>query len=126
MHGFIQDHAAGAVPSTPDDHPSYRGLPRHYAVKHSAGEYVRGQVSVNGVESFWATLKRAHKGVFHHFSVKHLHRYITEFAGRHNVRDLDTIEQLTALARRHDRQAVVLPGPDCRARLILDARAPFL
>ena len=29
---------------------------------------------------------------------KHLHRYINEFAGRHNVRDLDTIEQLTAIA----------------------------
>ena len=98
LHGFIQEHAPAAVAVYTDDHPSYRGLPRHYTVKHSAGEYVRGQTSVQGVESFWATLKRAHKGVFHHFSVKHLHRYIIEFSGRHNVRDLDTIEQLTALA----------------------------
>ena len=40
----------------------------------------------NGIESFWAMLKRAHKGVYHKMSFKHLHRYITEFAGRHNVR----------------------------------------
>lgn len=47
-----------------------------------------------GIESFWATLKRAHKGVYHQFSVKHLDRYVTEFAGRHNVRDEDTIDQM--------------------------------
>ena len=47
-----------------------------------------------GIESFWATLKRTHKGVYHQFSVKHLDRYVTEFAGRHNVRDEDTIDQM--------------------------------
>lgn len=47
-----------------------------------------------GIESFWARLKRAHKGVYHQFSVKHLDRYVTEFAGRHNVRDEDTIDQM--------------------------------
>ena len=98
LHGFVQGHAAGAVAVYTDEHASYHGLPRHQTVNHKAGEYVRGQVHTQGVDSFWATLKRAHKGVFHHFSVKHLHRYITEFSGRHNVRDLDTIEQLTALA----------------------------
>ena len=98
LQGFIQEHAPAAVAVYTDDHPSYRGTPRHYSVQHGAGEYVRGRAHVQGVESFWATLKRAHKGVFHHFSVKHLHRYVTEFAGRHNVRDLDTIQQLTALA----------------------------
>ena len=37
LHGFVQDYAV----YTPD-HPSYRGLPRHKAVKHSVGEYVKG------------------------------------------------------------------------------------
>jgi len=32
-------------------------------------------------------------------SEKHLSRYVTEFAGRHNVRDLDTLAQMTVLAR---------------------------
>ena len=42
-------------------------------------------------------LKRAHKGTYHHMSPKHLQRYVNEFAGRHNVREADTIDQMTAL-----------------------------
>ena len=34
----------------------------HDFVRHSVGEYVRGMVHTNGVESFWSMLKRAHKG----------------------------------------------------------------
>ena len=98
LHGFIGQHAADAEAIYTDEHRGYHGLPRHETVNHGAGEYVRGQAHTQGIDSFWATLKRAHKGVFHHFSVKHLHRYVTEFAGRHNVRDLDTIQQLSALA----------------------------
>ena len=30
---------------------------------------------------------------------KHLDRYVTEFAGRHNHRPMDTIEQMKAMAR---------------------------
>ncbi len=74
---------------------AYKGMPhRHEAVNHSVGEYVRGQTYTNGIESFWAMLKRAHKGTFHKISQKYLHRYVTEFAGRHNVRDEDTIAQM--------------------------------
>ena len=32
-----------------------------------------------------------------HVSVKHLHRYVAEFAGRHNIRDKDTIDQMRNL-----------------------------
>ena len=42
-------------------------------------------------------LKRGYYGTFHHISVKHLHRYVSEFAGRHNVRDKDTIDQMRGL-----------------------------
>ena len=40
----------------------------------------------NGIESFWAMLKRGYHGTFHHLSAKHLQRYIDEFATRHNLR----------------------------------------
>ena len=70
----------------------------HHAVNHSVGEYVRGEAHTNGIESFWATLKRGYKGTYHYMSHKHLERYITEFAGRHNVRDHDTIVQMELLA----------------------------
>ena len=39
-------------------------------------------------------MKRAHKGTFHKLSPKHLDRYVQEFAGRHNIRNADTIEQM--------------------------------
>lgn len=71
----------------------------HEAVKHSAGEYVREQVHTNGIESFWAMMKRGIVGVYHHVSKKHLHRYVNEFTGRHNIRGLDTLEQMSAIAR---------------------------
>ena len=42
-------------------------------------------------------LKRAHKGTFHKISQKHLQRYVTEFAGKHGIRDSDTIDQMQAM-----------------------------
>ena len=80
----------------------YRQLDNDFereSVNHSIGEYVRGKAHTNGIESFWATLKRGYKGTYHKMSHKHLSRYITEFAGRHNVRDFDTIIQMEMLAK---------------------------
>ena len=51
----------------------------------------------NGVESFWYMLKRGYNGTFHHFSEKHLDRYVGEFAGRHNDREADTIDMMGAM-----------------------------
>ncbi len=72
---------------------------RHEAVNHSEGVYVRNQAHTNGMESFWAMLKRAYMGTYHWMSRKHLHRYIAEFAGRHGLRKLDTIDQMACVAR---------------------------
>ena len=44
-------------------------------------------------------LKHGYHGTFHHLSEKHLNRYVREFAGRHNIRDLDTVMQMSTLAR---------------------------
>ena len=70
----------------------------HEHVNHMAGEYVRGDVHTNSIESFWSMLKRAHKGTYHKMSPKHLGRYINEFSGRHNVRDSDTEDQMQNVA----------------------------
>ena len=48
-----------------DEHPSYRSLPNHEAVRHSAREYVDGMAHVNGMESFWTTLKRGYHRTYH-------------------------------------------------------------
>ena len=64
------------------------------SASEAAPEYVRGQAHTNGIESFWSMLKRAHKGTFHKLSAKHLHRYVSEFAGRHNIRSMGTLDQM--------------------------------
>ncbi len=98
LQGFVQKHTDRHTRVFTDEARAYRGLPRpREAVRHSVGEYVRDQVSTNGVESFWATLKRGYVGVYHHMSPKHLDRYVTEFSGRHNYRPLDTEEQMSAM-----------------------------
>ena len=88
--------AAKVVEST--DKATLQGfVANHSAVRHSVGEYVSGHVHTNGIESFSSMLKRAHKGTFHKLSPKHLQRYVDEFAGRHTIRELDTIEQMSVV-----------------------------
>ncbi|MYA17289.1 MAG: IS1595 family transposase [Gammaproteobacteria bacterium] len=99
LQGFVDDHAAPDAKLYTDDTSAYRGTDREReTVKHSSQEYVRyleGEtVHTNGVESFWSMLKRAHKGVYHKLSPKHLQRYVNQFAGRHNIRELDTLAQM--------------------------------
>jgi len=58
----------------------------HEKVNHSAGEYARGDVTTNTVESSFAILKRGLYGTFHHVSEQHLQRYATEFDFKWNHR----------------------------------------
>lgn len=43
-------------------------------------------------------LKRGYDGTFHHFNPKRTDRYVNEFSGRHNIRDLDTVDQMGSVA----------------------------
>ena len=100
---FIESVAKQGSKIYTDEATAYDSLPSitnqytHGTVKHSVGQYVDGQVHTNGIESFWAMLKRSHKGTFHKISPKHLQRYVNEFAGRHNLRDQDTAGQMEPL-----------------------------
>ena len=88
---------AGATVYT-DDAAAYKGMPfEHATVRHSVGEYVDGMAHTNGIESFWSMLKRAHKGVYHKISPKHLQRYVDEFSGRHGIRERDTLDQMQSV-----------------------------
>ncbi len=83
-----------------DEARAYERLRRpHGTVNHSIEEYVDGEISTNGVESFWSLLKRGYVGTYHQMSAKHLPRYVNEFSGRHNDRPLDTIDQMKAMGR---------------------------
>ena len=98
LQGFVAENTEQGSTVYTDEATAYVGLKNrtHESVKHSAGEYVRKQAHTNGIESFWAMLRRGHNGTFHHFSEKHLQRYVTEFAGRHNSRNSDTIDMMAA------------------------------
>ena len=86
-----------------DQHRGYLGLRKSgyvlESVNHSAKQYVDGQAHTNGIESFWALLKRGYYGTYHKMSAKHLPRYINEFAGRHNIRKHDTVDQMAFIAK---------------------------
>jgi transposase-like protein len=80
---------------------------QHETVNHSAGEYKRGDVSTNGIESVWAVLKRGVYGTYHQVSKKHLARYVNEFSfrlndgnvQRHTLDRLNSFVQMTARKR---------------------------
>ena len=97
LQGFVERNTEPTATVYTDDARAYKGIHRqHETVKHSVSEHVRG------MESHWATLKRGYDGTYHHMSGKHLHRYVTEFEGRHNRRPLDTAEQMATMAQGAD------------------------
>ena len=99
LKGFVADSTASNATVYTDGEAGYVGLLNHEAVKHSVGEYVRGQAHTNGIESFWSMLKRGYYRTYHKMSPKHLDRYVNEFAGRHNQRPLDTLAQMSVMVR---------------------------
>ena len=86
-----------------EQHRGYWGLRKSgyvlESVNHSVKEYVNGQAHTNCLESFWALLKRGYYGTYHKMSAKHLPRYVNEFAGRHNIRERDTIDQMAFVSK---------------------------
>jgi transposase-like protein len=88
-----------------DEAAVYTKLGREFAghgtVNHSADEYVRtgGFHHTNTVESFFALLKRAVYGQFHHISEAHLHRYLAEADFKYNTRFEDDTTRADALLR---------------------------
>ena len=105
LTGFVEAHAPKGATVYTDDALAYRNLATmfngytHRTVRHSVGQYVEGQAHTNGIESFWALLKRGYHGIYHHMSAKHLGRYVGEFAGRQNMRNHDTIDQMRLVAK---------------------------
>lgn len=69
----------------------------HNLVKHSLGEYVRGDVYTNSIEGAFGHFKRAVTGVYHKVSDEHVHRYLTMFAWRWNRRTMKEGERVNAL-----------------------------
>ena len=85
-----------------DDHSGYRYLDEWYdhgSVNHTGWQFADGDVSTNGIESVWAVLKRGFKGTYHHWSKKHMRRYVNEFVFRLNSSKVynNTIDRMNHL-----------------------------
>ena len=99
----IDKHVAPGTILSTDEAPAYKKMAyEKISVNHSAKEFVDGAASTNGVESVWAVLKRMHYGTHHHFSKKHLRRYVNECAFRLNEGNvsIDTMDRLATLAKK--------------------------
>ncbi len=92
LHGFIRENVAGDVEAIyTDEWEAYKGIAdedtEHEMVKHSEGEYVRGDVHTNSLENVWSLLKRSIIGSYHQVSAKHLDAYLDELEFRFNNRE---------------------------------------
>lgn len=102
LQSYIASNVKPGSTVMTDEHAGYCGITgyAHMTVRHSAREYVNGMAYTNGIESFWALLKRGYYGIYHFMSVKHLDRYVSEFANRQNTLKLSTMEFLGDTAVR--------------------------
>ena len=73
-----------------DDHVHYWKVGREFAghdrIRHSIGEYGRGDVYTNTIEGFFSIFKRGMRGIYQFCGEKHLHRYLAEFDFRYSNR----------------------------------------
>ena len=67
-------------------------------MNHSAKEWVRGDVHTCTIDGYWGLLKRGIIGSFHQISIKHLHRYLSEFQFCWNHRKAQEIFMLVIAA----------------------------
>ena len=98
LSGFVKATLSPEVERViTDEHKAYPAaltpefVDRHEKINHITGEYVRGDVTTNSIESAFSLLKRGIIGQFHKLSGKHLHRYLAEFEYRFNQRTNDDI-----------------------------------
>lgn len=84
---------------------------KHHAINHSKGNYVMGDVHTNTIENAFSLFKRGIVGNFHQVSIKHLHRYLSEFEFRFNRREAadrfeQTLRRMTQIAPMQYKQLV--------------------
>jgi len=114
LKSFIREHVSIGSTVITDDFSAYHGLGTegftHKTVRHSVGQFFRDMAHTNGIESFWALLKRGYYGIYHFMSAKHLHRYVKEFSFRHNTANFGpmpfidmTIDQITGKRLTYER-----------------------
>lgn len=85
-----------------DAHGAYMSLNDAYThefIDHAI-TYAKGAVHTNGLENFWALLKRTLKGTYVHVAPFHLYRYLDEQATRFNERASDDLTRFLSTINR--------------------------
>jgi transposase len=90
IEGVVKNNVKrGTVVST-DEWSGYNDLHllgmKHDTIKHTAKEYVRGDVHTNTIEGYFGHFKRSVRGTHVHISTKHMWKYVAEFTYRRNFR----------------------------------------
>ena len=90
MQGLVIASVLAETARHTDESKLYNEMAKHFAshdaVKHTAGEYVRGTVHTNTIEGYFSVFKRGMRGTYRHCAEKHLHRYLSEFGFGRNHR----------------------------------------
>ncbi len=95
-----------------DELMAYRGIGKefagHHVVKHSAGEYARGNAHTNTVEGFFSIFKRGVHGTFHHIGHQYMNQYLAEFDFRYNHRAVTDGERTIAGLKKVEGKRLML------------------
>lgn len=104
LEKFVRKHCKAGATIVTDTHGGYINLKardyNHITINHSAGEYVCDMAHTNGIESFWALLKRGYIGIYNYMSAKHLHRCVKEFSFRQNTAQIGTMDFIGMTSER--------------------------
>ena len=98
FRSILRRHASPGTEIHTDESLIYRKVLNRRSVNHSRGVYVIGDVTTNGVESFWALFKRIYVGTHHDITPQHLNRYVSEATFRYNRRDAPLLDRLADTA----------------------------
>ena len=93
----------------------------HHVVRHSVGEYGRGEIHTNTIEGYFSIFKRGMKGVYQHCGKPHLHRYLSEFDFRYNHRELTDWERTGEALKGIEGKRLTYHQPDWQAPQGADA-----
>jgi transposase-like protein len=118
LRSFFTDHVEKGSRILTDSYAPYRHIApkygRHEYVPHSMGEYVSPTDPTchsNGVESFFARVKRTISGTHHSVSPEHLDRYLSGIGYMHNTRKLDDGERVVDCVKRLEGRRLMYKDP---------------
>ena len=99
--GLLREWVEPGAAVYSDQHQGYQEMHgfEHESVNHSHGEYVRGGVTTNAIESVWSRFSRMLMGSYHSVSEKHLPRYVDELVWRQNTQYSKVEERMESIGR---------------------------